>query len=107
MRERDLRLAPGDVVEDPAESRGRQGQRVHAGTDVMAEAGAGQAVRPHAPAGLVGGLQDGDVPARLGQRHRGDQPVRPGAHDDRILATSIGRAHRRRLCTVGPYPLSG
>ena len=57
------------------------------------------AVAAHRSADLVLGLQQQDVPARLGQPVGGHQPVVSGADDHRIDLS--GQSHPSTLCASG------
>ena len=82
----DLREAPGQAVAIEAqagEELRADGHRVDRRAVVVQQAGDDRLAGARAPSDLVGGFQDGDLNAGLGEGDRGGQAVRPGPHDDR------------------------
>ncbi len=64
------------------EGGGGESERVHAGADVMTEPREGELLGTHAAARMIRRLENNDLPARLGERDRGYQPVGAGSDDD-------------------------
>ncbi len=77
---------------------------MHGRAHVVDEAGAGERFRAQAAADMVRSFDHGHPPPGPGKRDRGDEPVRPGADDERIGA---GRwwVHRPQCrIRVGGHP---
>ena len=82
----DLREAPGQAVTieaQPGQELRADGHRVDRRAVVVQQAGDDRLAGARAPSDVVGGFQDGDLKAGLGEGDRGGQAVRPGPHDDR------------------------
>jgi len=100
VRDRGLRVQPPQPVvgqRQLPEPRRADAHRVGAGADVVGEAGQGELGGARAAADLRVPFQDQDRRARAGQPHRGREPVRPSAHDDRV--------HLALLCHGPPATL--
>ena len=63
---------------------------MHGRADVVHEAGLGQfRTAAHTAAGCGLGLEDGDATARAGERDRGRESVRTGAHDEGVVVARL------------------
>ena len=89
MRDRDLGVGEREPVlgqRQAAQERRRERERVDGGAHVVAESGQGQLRAAEAAADRRRGLEHEHRAARLGERDRRRQAIRPRADDDRIPA---------------------
>ena len=79
-------------VERPHRRRG-QAERMHRRAEVVHEPGQGQLFAAQAAARLVSSFEHEHPQTGLGERHGGDEPVRPRAHDNGVDLGGGGRSH--------------
>ena len=96
----DFREPPGQAVTieaEPGQELRADGHRVDRRAVVVQQAGNDRLAGARATADFVGGFQDGDLEAGLGEGDRGGQAVRPGPHDDRVSSCLASRSLRSSL----------